>query len=289
MFNLFSFTKRDNSQQRKAVAVKKTSNKKIQARKNQPSGTVELDWLKHVSGGQAVFAMLIVALLVTVSLMRGAEVMLPVEKIRLSGDFKQLDTASLKSQLKSYIGHDFLTVDIKSIQQTLGQHPWVKNVSVKRIWPNQLNVTVQEKKAVARWDKEHLLSSQAVIFKANSEGFLNLPKINGYSKQTVDLLQRYHKMQQQFSSLGLFIDELTEDRKGALRLLFNNTLLVNMGSEDNEMKIRHLLAVYTDQIKPRAEQIKQIDFRYSNGFAIAWKDEYLKQQNALNQRGNNNV
>ncbi|MCK5662035.1 MAG: FtsQ-type POTRA domain-containing protein, partial [Thiotrichaceae bacterium] len=219
------------------------------------------------------------------------EDILPINKIEISGSYKQLKMGEINQNLEAYLGQGFFSVDIKVIQKNLSLEPWVETVSVKRIWPNQLHVSLKEKQAFARWDSKHLLSMQAEIFKADSKNFLHLPRINGYSDQSAELLQRYSEMQSEFSIHGIRITELTEDSKGALNLVLNERLKVNIGSENNNLKIKNLLAVYPKQIKPRAEYIKTIDFRYSNGFSIAWTDEYLnlEQPGDSKKRGNNNV
>ena len=224
-----------------------------------------------------------------VSILLEGKVILPIERIKISGEFKQLNTEQIRRQLSVYLGQDFFSVDIQSIQEQLKKESWVQIVSIKRIWPNQLHVSVREKQAFARWNQNQLLSTQAEIFDADVSGFASLPKITGYAGQTAQLLRSYLDIQHQFSRYGISISELSEDSKGALSLLLNNALKVNIGSEQSDMKIKHLLAVYPQKIMPNTEHIKYIDFRYSNGFAIAWKDEYLKQADEQVERGKNNV
>lgn len=264
---------------------KKPGNKKRQARRNSREPSFEINWNKNW-----VLGLLVFAVVAAVPFMLPNEQWLPIEKINLSGDFRQLDINTIGNQLEAYQGNSFLSVDIQAIQKNVARQPWVKSVSVRRIWPNQLQVTFQEKVAVARWDKNHLLSNQAVIFKADSRAFNHLPLINGYSGQTQALLQRFGEMQKSFARHGISISEMREDSKGALSLVMNKQLRVRLGSEKNDVKIRNFLAVYQQQIKPRANNIKHIDFRYSNGFAIGWRKEYLQQiQGQSDTRGNKNV
>lgn len=259
---------------------------KTQARKkiHEQNQSMQWSWNPRI-----VAALMVIVVLASIPFLLPREEWLPITKIRLSGQFKELNTEVLEKKLEIYLGQGFFSVDIKSIQQLLSSNPWVRNVSVRRIWPNQLQVRVQEKQAIARWDEKHLLSAEAMVFEADSQPYRSLPLINGYSAQTLDLLQRYHQMQQQFATHGIQITEMREDNKGSLKLLLNNQLSVSLGSSENALKIQHLLAVYGAQIQPRVEHIEHIDFRYSNGFAIAWKKEYLQQMGELQKRGNKNV
>jgi len=289
MFNPFRFRRDTKGNSRSAEPIKKKAKKKMQASKTQPGQSMDFSWLRVFKQPKLLSALTLVIAVSTISIMLHGKVILPIERIKILGEFKQLDSELIEQQLSIYLGQDFFSVDIKSIQQLIGQQPWVQTVSIKRIWPNQLQVKVREKKAFARWNDDQLLSTQAEIFNAKSSDFSGLPTINGYSGETDKLLRNYLNLQHQLEALDIVVTEFKEDSKGALSLLLNETLKVNLGSEQSEMKIQQLMAVYPKQIKPKAQQIKYIDFRYSNGFAISWKDEYLKQQNELMQRGNSNV
>jgi cell division protein FtsQ len=181
-------------------------------------------------------------------------------------------------------------VDIQRIQQQVNRQPWIRDVSVRRVWPSQIVVSVIERNAYARWDEKRLISTRGVVFEADTQQFDKLPLINGYVGKSVALLQQYVELKQRLSGHGIELNELREDNKGALSLLLDKQLRVSLGSHDNEQKIRHLLAVFPGHIRPRSERIEHIDFRYNNGFAIAWKDEEEARQQASEQkRSNKNV
>lgn len=245
---------------------------------------IEIEWRKHL-----VFISAAVLFVIFATYVYSKNDLLPIQKIRITGKFTHLDTALIEAQLQPYLGTGFFSVDINRIQKELGTQAWIRNVSVRRVWPDQLSVAIVEQHAIARWDKSHLLSSTARVFEADSSGFTHLPVIHGYEGQSAELLSRFRRLQQTFQKYSLEISELHEDNKGALNLVLNNSLEISLGSVDNEEKINSFLAVYREQVKPRIEHIRHIDFRYSNGFAIAWKKEYLKKLGELHTRGNRNV
>ncbi len=272
---MIDFAKRKNTK-------KRLTNSK-QARRNVKREPIRIRFDKRIS--LLVFMCVAVTLLVSIL---PRQDWLPIEKIRLTGNFKHLDTAVIEKQLEVYLGAGFFSVDIQQIQQQLSQQPWVKTVSVRRVWPELISVHVQEKQPFARWSTSQLLDSEAVIFDADSSQFSDLPLINGYSANSSELLQRYVRLKQQLSVQDIELSEMIVDSKGALTLLLNRQLKVSLGSDNNEQKIRHMLSVYPSQIKARLQHIKTIDFRYSNGFAIAWKKEYLEKIGQL-PRGSKNV
>ena len=149
--------------------VKSRSKNKPQASKNQVREAVELLWLKQLMNARVAAILLFICALISVPFLLPTEEILPIDKIKVSGDYEQINMTQIDQYLDTYLGKGFFSVDIKSIQQNISQQPWIKTVSVKRVWPNQLTVTVTRKQAVARWDSEHLLSQQAIIFKADVE------------------------------------------------------------------------------------------------------------------------
>ena len=54
-------------------------------------------------------------------------------------------------------------------------------------------------------------------------------------------------------------------------------------------KIDRLVSIYTAQILPRRERIQRLDLRYSNGFAVAWKKEALRDTDKASIWSNSNV
>ena len=159
---------------------------------------------------------------------------------------------------------------------------------MRRVWPSQVRVSVLERQAYARWDDTHLLSNRGVVFEADSAGFETLPRVHGYRDQSVELLQRFVALRQRFYEAGIELSELHEDSKGALNLVLDGKLKVSLGSDRNAYKVDHMLAVYGPQIRPHKARIKHIDFRYNNGFAIAWKED-PKEPSAAKKRGKENV
>lgn len=272
------------------LGTKKTNKAKpTRVNKKQASRKVAHEPFKFKLSKPGVIIVSVIMLVTLVAVVYPKTEVLPIEKIRISGDFTHLDILPVESQLQQYLGQGFFSVDIQEIQQVLDQQPWVNNVSVRRLWPNQLKVSIEENQVFARWDDTHLLSTSAKVFEAKSEAFKQLPLIHGYMGQSVDLLSRFNDLQHQFNKYDLKITEMHEDNKGALNLMLENSLAISLGSEHNEHKIRNFLAVYEQQIKPRMQHIKHIDFRYSNGFAIAWKKDYLKNIGKLDSRGDRNV
>ncbi len=280
MFKLNPFSRRKDAAHKVPV--------RAQASRMQASRTRQKPGFKLQINTRYLVIAAAVALLALVVASLPREQWLPIEKIRITGEFRQLDTARLQQQLKPYLGAGFFSVNIQQIQDQVSQQAWIEEVSVRRVWPSRIVVSVIEKQPFARWDEAHLLSTKAEVFEADSSAFMDLPLIHGYADESAELLQQYLALKQKFASHSIQLSALTEDSKGSLTLLLDQQLKVNFGTDETEQKIEKMLTVYPIQIKPSTASIKYIDFRYSNGFAIAWKED-KQQQLSDRKRGNKNV
>ena len=218
-----------------------------------------------------------------------AEDILPIRSIQLQGSFINLDQAEVEATLKDYIGQGFFSLDIHQLQQSLKARPWTASVSVRRIWPDKLVVIIHERKPVARWDDQHLLSDRAVVFAADTSAFEHLPRVHANNHEPQWALQQYARLQRRFAAVDERVVSLQIDSRGALDVELINGLYVKLGRDEVEHKIDRLVQIYEQQILPRRERIERLDLRYSNGFAVAWKKEALQANDKASLWSNSNV
>ncbi|MEM7562998.1 MAG: FtsQ-type POTRA domain-containing protein [Pseudomonadota bacterium] len=253
-------------------------------RKSTPTESPSFEWRKSYNWIFAVIPLIALSAYVV-----QMDNVLPIRTIQISGTFKHLDQTEVESTLKRYLGEGFFSLDIHELQQHLNDRPWTESVSIRRIWPDKLRVTIVEKKPLARWDEQHLLSDQAQVFKASAHEFAHLPLINAASHRPDWVLNRFHQLAVRFENLDEQLVSLKVDSRGALSVQLINGLSIKFGRSDIDRKMDRLVKVYNDQILPRREQIQQLDLRYSNGFAVAWKKEVLQSQDKASLWSNSNV
>ena len=215
--------------------------------------------------------------------------LLPIRTILLSGSFKNMDQREVESTLQQYLGKGFFSLDIHQLQQQLNDRPWTDSVSVRRIWPDKIRVTIVEKKPVARWDDEHLLSDKARVYHADASRFGFLPLVNASNHQPAWVLNQFYQLEARFESVDERLVALHVNSRGALDVELSNGLKIKFGRSDIKRKMDRLVNIYTRQILPRREQIQQLDLRYSNGFAVAWKKEALQARDKASIWSNSNV
>lgn len=197
---------------------------------------------------------------------------LPIEYVQLDGHLQYLSAAQLKQQTLLQVQGGFFSVDLQRVRKTLEKQPWVETVSIRKIWPDTLGVKVIEKQAVAFWGKDELLSTQAVLFKPSiMPNNLLLPHLNGPKGLHKNMFEELGRMQAWLLSSGLQIQKLTLDARRSWTLIASN-IEIRLGRKQYDERLQRFAAVFKPRLKKQQQLIQHIDMRYSNGFAIAWKE-----------------
>lgn len=82
----------------------------------------------------------------------------------------QSNISSFKTVLNKYIGNPILTFPISVVKSKLEDFPITKTVVIKRKWPDALEVTIEERKAIAILNVKHSALHQ--LMSVDSEGVL---------------------------------------------------------------------------------------------------------------------
>jgi len=266
---MFRWLKRGNSQAQRRVAA-------------QPS--LSLRWHKSWN-----WSLLLLPLLLGAHYLAQIDRLLPVRSIQLQGSFEHLDQREVEATLQDYIGQGFFSLDILRMQQALQDMAWTETVSIRRIWPDQIRVAILEKKPVARWDDDHLLSDSARVYPADTRAFAHLPLVHAANHSPAWVLRQFDRLQARFEGVDERLVSLRVDSRGAFDIELINGLQIKLGRDDIDHKIDRLANIYLRQILPRREQIERLDLRYSNGFAVAWKKEVLQAHDKASLWSNSNV
>lgn len=253
-------------------------------RKVKASPSLSLHWRKSWN-----WSLLLLPLLLGGLYLAQAERLFPVRSVQLMGDFDYLDRGEVEAGLQEYLGQGFFSLDIHRLQRSLEDMAWSETVSVRRIWPDRIRVTMHEKKPVARWDEQHLLSESARVYPADTGAFGHLPRVHAANHEPAWVLLQFYRLQARFDAVDERVVSLRVDSRGAFDVELINGLQIKLGREDIDHKIDRLVSIYQQQILPRRERIERLDLRYSNGFAVAWKKEVLQANDKASIWSNSNV
>jgi cell division protein FtsQ len=179
---------------------------------------------------------------------------------------------------ESLIGHlqgNFFTSNLDNARAAFETMPWVRRAGVRRVWPDRLEVTLEEYRPVATWGNDQLVSADGELFTAN-QGELDdqddLPALYGPDGTAQDVLDKYRQFAQWFAPLGAKPVEVTLSPRYAWSVKLSNGMEIELGRERNGDTLRkrsdRLALAWPDVTRRWGDHIEYVDLRYPNGFAI---------------------
>src|SRR4051812_37547816 len=114
--------------------------------------------------GIAALAFMIAGMLV---LLRSE--LFPVREVVVkSGAARTLRTA-IEAAIQGRVAGNFFAASPAELRAALEQLPWVRRVEVRRVWPDRLEVSIEEHVALARWGDDALVNTCGERFFASSD------------------------------------------------------------------------------------------------------------------------
>lgn len=196
--------------------------------------------------------------------------LLPIRVVTVEGEMQGLSRQALQETIGSGITGGILTQDLISLQQAVEAMPWVAHASVRRRWPDRIEVQVSEHEAVARWGENGLVTAAGVVFRPR-DGRLpaGLALLDGADDSLApEVVARFFDWGAQLASVGLLIDGMRRDARGDWTLQLLGGIEVLLGTGAIETRLQRLLAAYP-QVEAAGTPAR-IDLRYSNGLAVRW-------------------
>lgn len=198
---------------------------------------------------------------------------LPLTTIRIKSPLKQLSQDDIRNAVRPYVKEGFMAVDVDEIRKGLESLPWVASASVRREWPDLLVVQVAEQKAVARWSIGGLLNERGEVFvPAEMQPWQGLPLLRGPAQSEKVVMKEYQAMQGMLAPLGLRVSHLTLNERRAWSLNLEGGMQLRLGRNDMHPRLLRFVRVFARALQPQLKKIDSVDLRYTNGFAVRWRD-----------------
>lgn len=198
---------------------------------------------------------------------------IPVERIAVSGKLKHTQTEAVQSMVQPALTGGFLSADLEKIRAQLEALPWIYRASVRRRWPNSLEIHVVEQLPIARWGEGGFLNHEGDVFQsANAEQAQDLPRLVGPPGTERDLMARYQRLEELLEDVALEVLMLEVDERGQLVAELTGGITLVLGGERFLERMQRFVAVYRSDLAPRAAEVERVDLRYQSGLAVAFRE-----------------
>lgn len=197
---------------------------------------------------------------------------LPIRHVQMNGEFRHLSPPVLQEIAEHVVRGGFFNVNVEVIRGALLDEPWVRHVTVRRVWPDSLSVYVQEQIPVARWGERALLNDQGELFAPAVDAFPEgLPILRGPNGTHAEMLARFRFIEHALAQHRQRAAMMTlSDRRAWSFVLAQGTTVI-LGRRDFLGRFERFTAIIPDFLVGSLDRIDAVDMRYTNGFAVRWK------------------
>lgn len=226
-----------------------------------------MKWIVGLLAGSVVALALVFAGIWAFSI--NTDNVFPINKVEMQ---KQhfTDALGVYEVLRSIDDRGFFTLDMGKAEEKLVSLPWIKSVHLRKVWPDTLQVMVQEHQPIAYWGDAGVVSVEGAVFYPDSlpeTDWVHLQGPDAMARDLTELLQLY---QEQLLQKNMVIEKMQLSQRGAIDLVLTDGLKVRLGNVHVEARIERFLQ-YIDNVKQQKEAtLAYVDLRYQNGMAAKW-------------------
>ncbi|MDO9623300.1 MAG: cell division protein FtsQ/DivIB [Pseudomonas sp.] len=197
----------------------------------------------------------------------------PIAKISVEGDLSYISQQAVQQHIEPFVKASFFSVDLPGMRHQLEQMPWIASAQVRRVWPDQLVVHLEEHLPIARWGDEALLNNQGKAFAPKEQAnYQHLPQLYGPKRAQQKVMQQYQVLSQMLRPMGFSVARLELRERGSWFLSTGQGIELLLGRDHLVEKMRRFSAIYDKALKEQQANIARIDLRYANGLAVAWRE-----------------
>ncbi len=193
-------------------------------------------------------------------------------------------SATIASSLKG----NFFSINLDESRALFETAPWVRRAQVRRVWPNTLQVKIEEQQPLAYWNESDMINTWGEPFAANEAVIVDgtfLPQLRGPVNSERLVVQRYAEVTQWLTPLGVSIQQLNLSPRYAWEVVLSDGIRLQLGRDpaadiadlhgtsgavDFAARLERFVQAWPllhERLDGRS--IQAADLRYSNGFAIS--------------------
>lgn len=215
------------------------------------------------------------ALIALIALILAADWMLragtfPVQAVRFEGEFKRVTQAELEAAVMGTVRGNFLRLDLEAVKAKVERLPWVQSASVRRAWPRDVYVQFTEQRLLARWNADAWVNQALDAVRVPSDDPpRDMPLLEGPEGTQAQVFERYRTLSALLAASGMTLRRLTLTPRRTWRLELDGGLVLVLDREEPEQKVGRFAHAWPWLARER-QAIRQVDLRYTNGFAVQW-------------------
>jgi cell division protein FtsQ len=201
---------------------------------------------------------------------------IPVQRIIVTGELAHTRYEAVQEMVQPALAGGFLNADLQLIRDQLQALPWIYQATVRRRWPNSLEIHVEEELPIARWGNAGFLNHEGEIFRPDSaERWQSLPLLQGPEGSASALVATYQRLVDLLRPLQLTVSTLSMDERGQVEVALGSGATLILGGDEFLERMQRFVTIYRTELRARFSDVQRVDLRYASGAAVAFRPDEL--------------
>jgi cell division protein FtsQ len=205
--------------------------------------------------------------------------LIPVREISVVSAMSRTSKEEIHAAVRGHLAGNFFSVSPAEVRAGLEKLPWVRSASVRRVWPDRLEVSLEEHVALARWgtldddpQRQALINTYGERFSATTDQAL--PLFIAPAGTEGEVTRRYARFATAVGPLGAVLERVVLTPRFAWQLRLDSGLNIMLGRDADaaEARLARFVEVYEVTLKTIGRKHEYVDLRYPNGFALRIPD-----------------
>ena len=188
----------------------------------------------------------------------------PIEKIEITSTSSSYDNEKINDIVLSIQGQDLLSLDLSDIKRKIRSDGWIKDVELKKSFPDRLEIIIIPQKPYAIYNAKILMTDGDIIEASMLPH--DLPIIIDHTHNSLTSMNIMVLTSKLLQKIDLDIKKI--EIHNSLIKVFTSTNVLISDRDNYELNLNRLVVSFSDLQRVFKRDIKSIDMRYSNGFAI---------------------
>lgn len=199
----------------------------------------------------------------------------PLRQLVVASPIEEVGRGQIEQAARTALNGNFFTVNLDNVRRAFEQLPWVRKASVRRRWPDGLELSLEEHVAAARWQRgngEHaLVNTYGEVFGGALASEGHLPAFAGPEGSAGRVLEHYHAFAQALAPLGRHPQTVALTAREAWELKLDDGTVIQLGRDQANQPVTDRIArfaAYYPTARQKVGGVGVVDMRYPNGFAL---------------------
>ena len=219
-----------------------------------------------------------------------------IERIEVGGETSFIDEDGLEQALRGVLRGNYFTADLDALRALAESVPWVASARVERVWPDEIRVVIEQRRAIAVWNKTRLLSDRGDVFAPkdmDAAGARELPEFSGPDAMAPEVAEMNSELEPLARRIGADVRELRVTDRGAWSMRIDGpevpSTRVELGRATSDSGIGDrfalVIAHYGEVSRMMGGAPASIDARYVDAFAATMPDPAAARETAQEPAG----